>query len=333
MRSLSLCYYRLQIRFFADTNVRIGAWIGAVLRNNFLVQAEQVKGSDGISLFAHMEALPLSDEHPCRKQLQGGFPKGIWLDCRDIPYNNRVSLLNADRIYSFRVIIAGRYIQYYEEVVEALKRMLDVGFGHPGVPLKLIDISECDEAGTTRLLCHPDFHVVQAPRGAIRLSDFVLDNSAPERALVKLQFETPVSLIRPKVKKAAAISFQDKLNCFPSFYQFMRSLVYRVSTLDMLYGEMGNDLGLMENEIDDYVLQASEAILQKADLDYRKVRSTPKKGTNHVYVMDGYTGTLVWGDVPSKYLPLLVFATGLGVGNNVQYGLGSYSITISEQTK
>lgn len=333
MKPISLSYYKLNIRFYAEEDVRLDAWIGAVLRNNFLVQAEQVKDTDGISLLAHIEDLPLSDGHPCRKQMEGGFPKGIWVDCRDIPLSRQVSYLDAKRIHTFSILLAGRCVRYYESVVEAVKRMLDVGLGHPVVPLRLVDISETDETGKAHLLCHPDLDALRIPCCATRLSDFVLDGSAPERVVVRIMFETPVCLIRHKVKKEAVVSFQDKLNGFPSLYQFIRSLVYRVSTLDMLYGGDASGLGLREDEIEDFVRRASEAILLKADLEYRKVRSTPKKGNDHVYVMEGYMGELMWREVPSEYLPLLAFAVGLGVGYHVQYGLGSYSIDIQKQTK
>lgn len=326
MKRITLSYYRLNIRFYAEADVRLDAWIGAVLRNNFLAQAERVKDADGISLLARMEELPLPDGHPCRKQLEGGFPKGIWMDCREIPSSSQVSYLEAKRIYSFCILLAGRCVHYYTQVVEAVMCMFDKGIGHPVVPLRLVDISETDKEGDTHLLCHPDLDALRMPSCAIGLSDFVLDDSAPERVAVRILFETPVCLMRSKVKKEAKVSFQDKMNGFPSFYQFIRSLVYRVNTLDLLYGNEAPESGLQEDEINEFVWRASEAILQKADLEYRKVRSTPKKGNDHVYVMEGYTGTLVWREVPSIYLPLLAFAMGLGVGYHVQYGLGAYSI-------
>lgn len=326
MKPISLSYYKLNIRFYAEEDVRLDAWIGAVLRNNFLVQAEQVKDTDGISLLAHIEDLPLSEGHPCRKQMEGGFPKGIWVDCRNIPFARQVSHLDAKRIYTFSILLVGHCVRYYEQVVKAVRSMLGVGFGHPVVPLRLVDISETDETEKAHLLYHPDLDALRMPSCATCFSDFVLDSSAPDRVVVKIIFETPVCLIRPKVKKEAKVSFQDKLNGFPSFYQFIRSLLYRINTLDLLYGEEVHGSGLREEEIEDFVRQASEAILQKADLEYRKVRSTPKKGNDHVYVMEGYTGLLVWREVPSIYLPLLAFAVGLGVGYHVQYGLGAYSI-------
>lgn len=326
MKQITLSYYRLNIRFYADANVRLDAWIGAVLRNNFLAQAGLVKDEDGISLLARMEELPLPEGHPCRKQLEGGFPKGIWMDCREIPSSRQVSHLDAKRIYTFGIMLVGRCVHYYTQVVEALMRMFDKGIGHPVVPLRLVDISEIDNTGDAHLLYHPSLDVLGKPSCAVSLSDFVLESSCPGRATVRIMLETPVCLMRSKAKKEAKVSFQDKLNGFPSFFQFIRSLVYRVNTLNLLYGEENTESGLREEEIDDFARSASEAILQKADLEYRKVRSTPKKGNDHVYVMEGYTGLLVWREVPSIYLPLLAFAMRLGVGYNVQYGLGAYSI-------
>ena len=64
------------------------------------------------------------------------------------------------------------------------------------------------------------------------------------------------------------------------------------------------------------------------NLKNQKVHGTPKQGSNHVYVMEGYQGYQIWRQVPSTYLPLMAFGMGLLVGNQVQYSLGAYTITI-----
>lgn len=44
--------------------------------------------------------------------------------------------------------------------------------------------------------------------------------------------------------------------------------------------------------------------------------------------MNGYCGELVFGNVESRYYPVLEFASSLGVGNDISYGLGMYEIGI-----
>jgi hypothetical protein len=44
--------------------------------------------------------------------------------------------------------------------------------------------------------------------------------------------------------------------------------------------------------------------------------------------MDGYVGSTVWSNVPTAYLPILAFATGISVGYNIPFGLGAFNIEI-----
>ena len=191
-----------------------------------------------------------------------------------------------------------------------------------------MDVTEYDEENRTQLCYQPKVGIVRWPLSPVRLSDFCLATNAPSDATIQLDFMTPINLFRQRVKKTTELSYQDKLNGFPSFYQFMRSLVYRVSTLDLLYGNQPGEGGWSEMEIDQFLQASSLVQLQQANVQSKKVRGTPKQGRNHLYVMEGYQGQLVWQQVSSLYLPLLAFGTGLLVGNQVQYGLGAYTVTI-----
>lgn len=328
MKSITFSYHRLQVRFFAQADVSLDAWVGAVLRNNFLAQATEVTDSRGVSLLQHLNTLPISQSHPNWPSLQGGFPKAMWFDCRDIPVANRSRYLFANQIYTFTIVLASSFVSFFPQIMEALDRTFQKGFGHPVVPLSLVDVTESDEENQTRLCYQPKVGIVCWPVAPVRLSNFCLASNAPADATIQLDLLTPVNLFRQRAKKVTELSYQDKLNGFPSFYQFMRSLVYRVNTLDLLYGEQPGEGVWSEVEIDQFLQATSLAQLEQANVKSKKVRGTPKEGKNHLYVMEGYQGQLVWRQVSSLYLPLLAFGTGLLVGNQVQYGLGAYTVTI-----
>ena len=82
----------------------------------------------------------------------------------------------------------------------------------------------------------------------------------------------------------------------------------------------------MESLIGQYIQPSIQVLLLRADLRLEKRYNTPKKGENTVYTMNGYTGRLVFGQVPAHYLPLLLLAETLGVGANINYGLGCFQI-------
>ena len=328
MKEIKFGYHRLRVRFFAHADLSLEGWIGAVLRNNFLVQAAAVKDKMDISLFEYLNCFPLPKTHPAYKALQGGFQKALWFDFREIPVNNRSHILRANQIYVLTIVMVDSFLIHFPMVAEALRRMFNRGFGHPVVPATLVDISDCDAEDHWRLCYQPDTGVLHMPMHAIHLSDFQLADCAPSVATVQIYFNTPVNLFRQRAKKDSEQSFQDKLNGFPSFYQLVRSLAYRVSTLDLLYGDPIGEGGWSKTEIETSVRIACEAQLLQVNLRNCKVRGTPKQGNSHVYVMEGYQGRLILQQVPSVCLPLLAFGMGLLVGNQVQYGLGAYTLTL-----
>lgn len=324
----TFAYHRLRVRFFAHKDLTLKGWIGAVLRNNFLVQAASVADGKGKTLFDQLNTLPLAETHPAWKALQGGFPKAIWFDCRDMSVNNRNHCLKANQIYSFTLVVAHRFIANLPFITEALYRMFSKGFGHPVVSTTLIDLCAYDLSGQWQLCYQPEIGLIRMPDNPVGISDFQLAPDSPSEISIRIDFETPVNLFRPRTKKDTELSFQDKLNGFPSFYQFMRSLVYRVQTLELLYGDQTGTRGWQTSEIDSFLQKACSAQLQEVNLKNQKVHGTPKQGSNHVYVLEGYQGYQIWRQVPSTYLPLMAFGMGLLVGNQVQYSLGAYTITI-----
>lgn len=294
----------LRIRFFTEQHIRMKYWIGAVLRNRFLYVAESVYVNETMSLRRIIETLPLSEEHFMFRQLQEGFPKGFLFDCSDLPYDGSGFVLRPNTIYCFSLILIGKLITYQASFLEAISRMINDGFGHPMVSLELVDVTEGD-------LCV--------------LPDLILKENRFET--LELVFKTPVSLMH--LPKGKGSGFQNKLNNFPSFYQFMRSLMYRVVTLEILYsdGISFENRKEMDEWIEEYIAPSMKAVLLQANLCYEKRYSTPKVGETSVYSMAGYTGRLIFGKVHSDYLPLLSALSPLGVGSDVNYGLGTFRVS------
>ena len=130
--------------------------------------------------------------------------------------------------------------------------------------------------------------------------------------------------------KKSVEGYQGKLNNFPSFYQFMRSLTYRLVTLCILYAECRrfDTRDEMDNRIEQWISSSVEAILLRADIQYERLLSTPKTDNDTLYSMGGYTGRLIFGDVPSVFFPVLSEGSTFGVGGEINYGLGQYEVTI-----
>lgn len=298
-----LPYRRMDIRFFVERQVQMRHWIGAVLRNNFLYAADEVCDVRGVSLRQRLDTLPLSEQHFLYSQLCGGFPKGFFFDCSAIPYEAPGFVLQANRVYTVSLIRVGRCAGTDEEFVEAVRRMFARGFGHPVTPLAVIDIVEDTYTFDSRW------------------------NARGGEGWLELTFKTPVCLMRSSREDSQG--YQNKLNYFPSFYQLMRSLTYRVLTLDLLYGDSSSawtERRQMDDWVQAYIASSVRAMLMQADLHYEKRYATPKEGESSVYVLGGYVGRLTFAHVPFAYMPVLDFASGLGVGGDIQYGLGCFAV-------
>ena len=298
----NLGVWRIKVQFLAPEEVRMRHWIGAVLRNRFLYAAESVADGQGVSLRCLMDRLPLPDGHFLYKQLCGGFPKGFLFDCSDLPYESPGFVLEANKTYEFSLLLIGNCARYMPLFLEAVRKMITSGFGHPIVPMSLVGMG-------------------------IEELDSLLDAPAINKmGELDLLFKTPVCLMH--LPKEDSNGFQNKLNNFPSFYQFMRSLSYRLVTLSILYADdrTWETRQQIDEQIEQYIHAACKAVLLKADLLYAKRYSTPKKNGTQVYCMDGYAGKLVFGHVSSLYLPLLNLGSVLGVGSYINYGLGMFNV-------
>lgn len=312
--------YRMDIRFCPKETIRMNYWIGAVWRNRFLYVAETVCDESGKSLRALLDTLPLAENHPYYKQLAGGFPKGFLFDCSRLPSSSGGFTLVKERVYTVSFLLIGRCIQYYPLFIHALRRMFANGFGYPVAPLTLIDI--CEAGGSLLYSGNGDF--LHQPSFPIRLPDFP---EGKTEATVCLHFQTPVSLMNP-AKRHLHDGYQSKLNNFPSFYQLMRSLLFRLTTLYMLYisPEEAIEKEELTKAIEEFIRPAARAFLLKSALTYERKHSTPREGETTVYTLGGYTGDLVFEQIDARFLPLLLLGSQVGVGNDILYGLGIYKV-------
>lgn len=305
IRHIPLC--RIKVRFRPLADIRMSYWIGSVLRNRFLYMSSKVYSEQGISLYEIIDTLPLSGDHFLYKYLKGGFPKGFVFDYKDMDPDSFLSGLDSDEIYSFSLVLIGSTIRYKSLFIQALRLTLESGFGHPMTPAEVIGIKECVEV------------------------DDVEEQSSLSKTKGNLQlyFITPVSLMHIRNDKSSN-GFQNKLNNFPSLYQFIRSLTYRIITLYILYTEDSRFVSKeqIEQTISRYIDKASIPELDRAHIQYEKIRSTPKEGNNFVYTMEGYIGTLAFRNFPLHYKNLLSLGSKIGVGNNINYGMGQYDFVI-----
>jgi hypothetical protein len=325
--SSSLECYRVTVRFYPADDVCLDAWIGAVFRNRFLYFAESVCDERGVSLRECLDELPLLPEHAYYNQMKGGFPKGVFFDFRDITRKCRKGIL-PQNIYAFHIVFIGTSVRLFPMAVQALEKMFADGIGHPLKQLNLLDIVEPGPDGKNRLLYGGNSASLNMPENAIRISDYEADIN--EFADIRLTFHTPTSLYQQKEKAQPELSYQHKMNGFPSFYQLVRSLTYRWASLSMLYGNDFSEVEAkeFEKELDAFAESSSLAFLDEATLRRRKIHGTPKKESKYIYVMEGYEGEMVFKKVSCRYLPLLFWGMYAAVGNNVQYGMGNYSVEV-----
>ena len=323
-------YHRLDFRFSPVATVYPEAWIGAVLRNNLLYAAEQIPVGRSKSLFAILDEYPGKPDfsHPFYKEWAGGFPKGFSLGCPPF-YSDGFCYppLQKNKIFTFSLALIGHMVQYTPYLIEAVRRLCERGIGKPLVPLRLIDISEHHPEAGTRLLGSAG-ETTEHPQYPVRPDDF-RPFSQKVSGRIEISLETPLCLVKKRQKADPAISYQDKQNGFPSFYQLIRSLAYRLLKLSVLYCNNGDYPDARESvrQIDEWIAQATNPELTAVILQSVTWMGPPRKENRARMIFTGYTGTMSYTGDFRKYLPLLLFAEGLGVGNDTVYGLGKYRIT------
>lgn len=301
---------RLTVKFSVDEKIHFSAVFGAYLRNGFMFFARHVQTEDGRSLRDVIDTVPIGKESPLYRQLSGGFPKGFFFDIssNDALYTKRRDYyLHPGVEHSFDLVLVGRMAEYESYFIDALQMLFDRGMGNPMGRLCIKNIIGEDVV----------FSGVNGYQ-----QDGTLE--------MRIDFITPVCLVKNMGAKSRN-SFQDKMNGFPSFYQFVRSVLYRLYTLDVLYGEgIGpTDADINANDIlDEYIAPAGDAVMTSATLNKTVLYNTPKKDTSRIIEFAGYSGTMEFENVHALYHPILKFAENFNVGNDIVYGLGAFRVNI-----
>lgn len=303
---------RLTARFFSESPVQMKHWIGSAVRNNFMKVAAETHITGNLTLRDLINTLPLDDRsHFLYKQLHGGFPKGFVPDISDIATKTSSFMLEGKRVYSFSLNIFGRLTEYASAFKEAIGNMLEEGFGHPVRKMTVIDIKENE---LPSLWTHET-------------------DVAPNGYTMSLSLDTPLSL--PEDYTTSETGYQDKLNCTPTLYQLVRTSLFRLITLYLLYEDNSvfTDPKSLDEYINRYASAASTAVLECATLSRVNIHCTPKKESeNRIITLHGYSGKLIYSKIAPELIPLLIAGTVISSGAYTNYGLGRYSAEMTRKT-
>jgi len=304
-------YRRFYIQLIANENVTLDAWTGAIIRNNLLYAAEQIKiQKTNLSLREQIDTFPLEKVHPLYKELKDGFPKGYVLtDFSHFNMDEPTVSIRKDEVFSFSLILIGRFYEYRFYFFEAIRVMCERGIGKPLTPFRLLEITE-------------------NPASAVTLSDFMQQETKEEQSEITISFHTPVILYRLKEKKNTQLSYQDKGNRFPSLYQLVRTAFSRLQKIYALYINPTDYSPSLfeETALDTFLEKAGLPLLQSANIQHISLQNTKKKGMKNEMPLSGYLGEQKYTGYFQQYLPLLKFMEELGVGNETVYGMGRYEV-------
>lgn len=328
-----LYYHTLEFTITPREKVKISGWVGAVLRNNFLYACEQISLGEGKTLLAAIQHYPLESypEHPLYKHLSGGFPRcfALLLEPHYAVPDREVSLREGDA-FRFSLVLLGEASNHYRECIQAVKYMCDRGIGHPMIPFEFVQAVEKVPWGRDHKIAIGEAPQMDILRYPVRLSDFQQERFGERDICISLEYSTPVWLTAPGTRKNSEISYQDKLNGFPGFYQFIRSAAFRCITLTALYAAPDDFAGYEEAKaaLADFTKNASEALLLQIELKYYSFPGSKRNGEKEQIVFKGYVGHSVYGGDFTEYIPFLHFMEGMGTGNDTAYGLGNFKIEV-----
>ena len=303
-------YRRFDVHISANEDVIFDAWPGAVIRNNLLYAAEQIRiQKTDRSLREQIDVFPLEDNHPLYKELKDGFPKGYVLTNFSHAMSDSSVFIRKDEEFSFSLLLVGCFDEYRYYFFEAIREMCERGIGKPPTPFRLLHISE-------------------NPSSPVSLSDFLPHEIEEQPSEITIRFQTPIILYRLKEKKNTQLSYQDKCNRFPGLYQLIRSAFSRLQKLHALYVEpaaVSPEL-FEETLLETYLEKAGRPLLQSANIQHINLPNTQKKGMKNEMPLAGYIGEQKYIGYFHRYLPLLRFMGELGVGNEVVYGMGKVEV-------
>jgi hypothetical protein len=330
-------YHRFEIRMIATENVVFDAWTGAVIRNNLLYAADNVRiDNANQSLRECIDTFPLNETHPLYKELKDGFPKGYVLtDFSHFDLQSSSVSINKNEIFSFSLVLIGDFSEYKSYFFQAIRLMCERGIGKPLTPFILLDIAEQSLSGESQIMAVAQTDLSEKLQYPVRLADFIPDNEPDEFSEIVVRHITPVILFRLRSKKNTQLSYQDKCNRFPSFYQLVRSAFFRLQKLYAVYmsGDEYNPATFDSELIDACLEQAGYPLLQSVNMQYITLQNTQKKGKINEMPLAGYVGEQVYSGYFRKYLALLRFMEKTGAGNETVYGMGKYEVANGEESR
>jgi hypothetical protein len=324
-------YHRFEIRMIASDDVVFDAWTGAVIRNNLLYAAEQVVlEKQSMTLREQIDTFPLNEMHPLYKELKDGFPKGYVLtNFSHFDLQSSQVSIKKNEIFSFSLILIGNFCEYKSYFFQAIRLMCERGIGKPQTPFLLLDIAEQSLSDKSQIMAVAQTDLSEQLRYPVRLSDFIQDDEQPDEfSEIVVRYLTPVMLFRLKNKKNTQLSYQDKCNRFPSFYQLTRSAFFRLQKLYAIYmSDEEYNPALYDSEVTEtYLENAGHLLLQSTNIQYVTLQNTQKKEKINDMPLAGYVGEQVYSGYFRKYLALLQFMSEIGVGNETVYGMGKYDV-------
>lgn len=326
-----LAYHRLEVSVFPEERVEFEGGLGAVLRNNLLYAAGHVMTEDHVSLLEVIDRLNVPEDHFLHKSLKDGFPKGFALFVVS-PENIYAShcVLRPNQALVFSIVLIGRLSAYYKNFIEAVKAMCTRGFGQNMVHFHLDSICEKDIAGRSHRVAVAHSDVIAPLRYPVCLQDFEEEKFGCVEKIIRLQLKSPVALTSFSRKRSKGSTYQDKLNGFPSFYQFVRSAIYRCFSLSVLYQALPEPevCWQAQDDIDAYLEATASALLLRADIRRVSMHGSKRNDDKGRITLSGYVGELTFGGDFSKYIALLLFMQDLGLGNDTVYGLGHYRVEV-----
>jgi hypothetical protein len=327
----SVYYHHFRVRMIASDDVVFDAWTGAIIRNNLLYAANNVRIEEtDRTLREQIGAFPLNETHPLYKELKDGFPKGYVLtNFSHSDMQSSTVSIGKNEIFSFSLILIGNLSEYKSYFFQAIRQMCERGIGKPPTPFLLLDISEQSlSGGESQIMAVAQTDLSEQLRYPVRLTDFISDNEPDEFSEITVRYITPVIFFRLKNKKNTQLSYQDKCNRFPSFYQLARSTFFRLQKLCAVYvPDEEYDPALFDSELSvAYFEKAGHIRLQSANIRYVMLKNTQKKEKPNEMPLAGYTGEQVYSGYIRGYITLLRFMEELGVGNETVYGMGKYEV-------
>jgi hypothetical protein len=282
-----------------------------------------------MSLREWIDAFPLDEAHPLYKELKDGFPRGYVLtDFSHFDLQSSSVQIRKNEVFSFSLLLIGNVNEYRSYFFQAVREMCARGIGKPRTPFLLLDISEKSLSGESQVIAIAQTDLTEELHCPIRLSDFIENNNPDKFSEITIRYQTPVILFRLKNKKNTQLSYQDKCNRFPSFYQLVRSAFFRLQKLHAIYVEPEKYVPELFEETlrETFLEKAGYPLLQSADIRYVALQNTQKKEKVNEMPLAGYVGEEIYAGYFREYVPLLLFMAELGVGNETVYGMGRYEI-------